>query len=663
MRYFILLVCLLALVVRVQAELRLEVLGVQAGDSTIIQPAELLGQTDLFQPLSAAVHLPLQTQTDYYLLLRISNPQEEPEEVYLKSGNWAHINLYSEEDGRLIVRRAGRFTPLSERVKFRPLRAIPLRIRANDTLTFVLHLREEMNFYDHQQFDIQLVPRVEAQQETENMLLYQGIFLGVILVMALYNLSIFFAVRDSSFLYYVLSILGLGLYFMFYYGFSLELLWPAFPLFNAYSFALIVPLTRVSWIVFTQKYLSVSQTLPGWQPVLHWLMALYILPIGMGLLSWQTSIDLTDLTVSLIALLGIVVLSTMLILGVLAWRANYRPARYFVLANLFFSLGSILFIFRETGWLPDNALTRYASQVGVIIQVVLFSLGLGNRLNDARNALVEKELEKKRLIESQNALLELEVAQRTTDLKEKTEELELAVVQLRQLNRLKDHLFSVISHDLRTPLTSLSSLLHLLTRFSDRLSAEEKQELVANTQKTLKNVLHLLENLLNWARSQMNTMSFSPEPIQLAGLSEEALELFSPQIKQKKLTALIHVSPRLEVEADRQMLASVLRNLILNAIKFTPQGGRIEVRASQEGQSITVGVRDSGVGISPEKQAKLFSPAEHVSTTGTRNEQGTGLGLLLCKEFVEKHGGTIQVISQPEEGTEVRFTIPKKVIA
>lgn len=610
-----------------------------------------------------------QPETTYWLRVRLENPKPQDADFYLYAGNWSTYDVFRRKGGIWRPQSAGRFTPMPERPTSRPLRAVPLRLAVGEAEIVWVRLREAMNFYDHPTFTLRLIPEATARRDTESLLLYQGIFLGIILVMGLYNLFIFFIVRDRSFLYYVLSIFGIGAYFMFYYGFLLEHFWPNAPCWNAYSFALIVPFTRVSWIAFTRTYLNVPQTLPRWEPVLRGLVVLYLIPVVLGAVSWLGGYDLTDLTVSLIATLGIFVLSAMLVLGGLAWREGYRPARYFLIANIFFSIGSILFIFRETGLLPDTGLTRYASQVGVIVQAVLFSLGLANRLNETRRALAtktleaerlarEKEREKKRLIESQNASLELEVAQRTTDLKEKTEELELAVSQLRDLNRLKDHLFSVISHDLRTPLTSLSSLLNLLTRFSDKLSEKEKQELTANTQQTLKNVLHLLENLLHWAGSQMNTLSFSPEPVRLAALSEEALALFMPQIRQKKLTAVVSVSPNLQIRADRQMLASVLRNLILNAIKFTASGGRIEIRARQEGNSIVIAVQDSGVGIPPDKIDKLFSPTEHLSTAGTQSEQGTGLGLMLCKSFVERHGGRLSVASQVGTGTTIRCHLP-----
>ncbi len=581
-------------------------------------------------------------------------------EGFLHLGNWSYLEAIWVGADTL---RTGRFVPLLDRPCVRPMYGIPLRLMPHSERVLEVRMQEQMGFYAHPADDEGvLILEGEADRQTARMLFYQGIFLGIILVMGLYNLFIFSVVRDKSFLYYVISIFGVGHYFMFYYGFSLEIFWPHLPVWDAYSFAFVVPLTRMSWIAFTQQYLNIRETLPRWQPVLYGLMGLYALPMVLGLISWQGYADFTALTVSLIAILGIVVLTAMIILGVLAWQAGYKPARYFLIANIFFSVGSILFIFRETGWLPDTFLTRYASQVGVIVQVTLFSLGLGNRLNQTRRALSqktleaerlarEKEIEKKQRIQAQKASLEQQVAQRTADLNQ-------AIEQLRDLNQLKDHLFSVISHDLRTPLTSLSSLLNLLTRFSDQLTEDEKKELAQDTEKTLKNVLYLLDNLLHWASSQMNTLSFVPSAVQLRPCVEEVIQLFEPQIKDKQLEIVLGVPAQVWLRADAQMLATILRNLCLNAIKFTPKGGRIIIRSQVVGDRVHVTVQDTGVGMSAAQQDKLFSPQAHMSTTGTQNEQGTGLGLLLCKAFVDKHQGQISISSQPGEGTAVHFVLP-----
>ena len=212
--------------------------------------------------------------------------------------------------------------------------------------------------------------------------------------MALYNLVIYFSVKDLSSLYYVLSLVGVGLYFMFYYGFALEMLWPNAPVWNAYCFVVIVPLTRITWVLFTQSYLNLKSILPQWNQRLYILILLYLVPIILGLFNYFTGIDTSEFTIDWIGVMGVIVLSMMILMGILAYQKGYQPALYFLIANMFFSLGSIMFILREIGFLVDAFITQYSGQIGVIMQVILFSLGLADRLNKAQQTVIQRDLEK-----------------------------------------------------------------------------------------------------------------------------------------------------------------------------------------------------------------------------------------------------------------------------
>ncbi|MEO1655162.1 MAG: 7TM diverse intracellular signaling domain-containing protein, partial [Bacteroidota bacterium] len=408
----------------------------------------------------------------------------------------------------------------------------------------------------------------------------QGLFLGIILVMALYNLAIYFSVRDLSFLFYVCSILGLGFYFLFYYGFALELLWPFAPHWNAFSFVLFVPFTRISWVLFTRYYLDTPAILPGWNRLLDGLIVLYLVPLSTGLISYTGYWDLSVLTVNWIGSLGVIVLSMMLWLGYLAWRQGFAPARYFLLANIFFSLGTILFILRETGVLSDNFITIYSVQFGVVVQVVLFSLGLGNRLKEAREELLEKEMEKQlmmrtqardkqKLIERQKADLEIQVSERTQDLEEKAFELEQTILRLKDsesklkdLNNLKDKFFSIISHDLKSPIATLHSFLNILINHSGKISPQEFQELASKTQNATERLSLLLDNLLQWAMSQMKQLSFCLTPVDIEALVQENIDILGVSAEEKQIQIKKSIPGQMTILVDRNMLSFVLRNLM-----------------------------------------------------------------------------------------------------
>jgi signal transduction histidine kinase len=173
------------------------------------------------------------------------------------------------------------------------------------------------------------------------------------------------------------------------------------------------------------------------------------------------------------------------------------------------------------------------------------------------------------------------------------------------------------------------------------------------------NLHALIENLLTWSRIQRGVIEFQPQYLHLHNLVAQAVELFTSIADQKHITLTNHLSMPLYVYADANMLDAVLRNLLSNAIKFTYSGGRVEVHGMQNEHDITISIIDTGIGLSQENIAKLFRIDDRYKQIGTAKEKGTGLGLILCKEFIEKNGGTIGVTSKPEQGSTFFFTLPR----
>ncbi len=628
-----------------------------------------------FIPLSEFAK-PLATEQVYWL--KITLPLM-PSPYYLSLSNWSYIELYELNKGtqQLSQRgQSGHFLPVSARVYPRSEFLGILAAHPATQKTFFLKLRQEMAFYLPDTFVVSLWSEKQVAKRERDRLFYQGIFLGIIFVMALYNFLIFLTVRDISFLYYVFSIVGVGLYFMFYEGFLLEILWTGCPVFNAYSFAFIVPLTRMAWILFTQSYLHLGQILPRWNKFLNFLLLLYSIPIFTGLLSWLTPLDFSRLTVNWIGTMGVIVLSMMLAMGYLAWKKGFAPARYFLLANVLFSFGSILFILRETDWIANTLLTRYSVQFGVILQVILFSLGLADRLKKAREEVAQKELEKEKLardqqkekqklIEAQKISLEQEVALQTADLKDKTLELETIIDQLRHseqklktLNDLKDKFFSIISHDLKSPIATLHSFLNILINYSDKISPDEFQKLASKTQTSVESLSLLLDNLLQWAMSQMEQIQFQPTSVAIESIIQDNIDLLTVSAESKQISIQTDFPPQLTLTVDKNMFSFVLRNLLNNALKFTPKGGKIKLTVRKNAENVIFKIIDDGVGIEASQLKRLFAEQQIFTTKGTAGEKGTGLGLLLCKEFIEKNGGTLSVESQLGKGTSFIVCLP-----
>ena len=232
--------------------------------------------------------------------------------------------------------------------------------------------------------------------------------------------------------------------------------------------------------------------------------------------------------------------------------------------------------------------------------------------------------------------------------------------ELKILNATKDKFFSIISHDLKSPIVSFLSLASLLQRRLDRLSAEEIQEMAVSVNERGDNLMKLMENLLHWSRLQMKRVDFNPQPIPLDSLVNQVIYFLETQAADKQIEIDANIPDNTSVHADPDMLNTILRNLISNAIKFTPEQGRITIQINQSPAHTEISVADSGVGISRENQEKLFRLDIIHTDIGTNNEIGTGLGLILCKEMVEKHNGSINIESEVGQGTTVTFTIPDR---
>jgi signal transduction histidine kinase len=236
------------------------------------------------------------------------------------------------------------------------------------------------------------------------------------------------------------------------------------------------------------------------------------------------------------------------------------------------------------------------------------------------------------------------------------EETRQRTLELEQLNQVKDKFFSIISHDLRSPINALSSILNMMDK--QQITPEEFSRLNKELRVQFDHTKTLINNLLDWTLLQMDKLRLQPERLALQPLVDENFKLLdSLNLKETLLENEVPASTF--VKADLNTINLILRNLILNGIKFTENGGRIRVSATEQEGQVKVAIADNGVGIAPEVQKILFDKTSGYSTRGTANEKGTGLGLILCKEFVEKNGGRIWLESEPGKGSTFYFTLNK----
>ena len=248
-----------------------------------------------------------------------------------------------------------------------------------------------------------------------------------------------------------------------------------------------------------------------------------------------------------------------------------------------------------------------------------------------------------------------------TDIKTTETALRESEQKLQVANRTKDRFLSLIAHDLKNPFHAIMGLSHLIKTNYESISDQDRKLIAGNIHSAAENTYLLLINLLDWARLQEGKIKITPQPIEIRKLAEECLELMNPKIKEKRLHATIDIDFDLKGIADKNMIQAVFRNLVSNAIKFTEEAGRIHIAARNMLKHIEVSVSDSGTGINSEDMKYLFKVSKKSASPDYDVQQSTGLGLILCREFIEKNQGTIWAESEVGKGSIFYFTIPLSV--
>lgn len=265
---------------------------------------------------------------------------------------------------------------------------------------------------------------------------------------------------------------------------------------------------------------------------------------------------------------------------------------------------------------------------------------------------------KSRFVDSQGNKFLVGIIRDLTEQHQTLERLQQSEMQLNELNQAKDRIFSIIAHDLRSPLGSVLSLASLLHDDASRMRADEVTEIVGMISNSVRNTLGLLDNLLSWSRSQTGRLKVNPQTFSLTDLVKKVYALNEDTAKIKQLRLLDHVAVETKVHTDLDLLQIVLQNLVTNAIKFSFPHGQIAISAFAEGEEMLIQVSDLGRGMDAEECDRLFQLTTNTSRPGTNNEKGSGLGLILCYELMLKLGGSIAVRSAPGVGSTFTLRLP-----
>jgi len=313
----------------------------------------------------------------------------------------------------------------------------------------------------------------------------------------------------------------------------------------------------------------------------------------------------------------------------------------------------------------DRLLKNFLLAGVVLVLVSLFLLY--NRFLIAKNANIMLESQKNEISRSNDKLVALNhnLLEQKRKFEELNHQLQLSNLKLKEsqkhlieINSTKDKFFSIISHDLRNPFAAIVSFSRILKRDITNLTMDELKELALELDKSVLKINNLLENLLQWSRTQTGKIKYQPEYIAIHEIVKDNIVLFKNNAKEKKITLIDLVDDNTPVWADGNMTDTVIRNLLSNALKYTDEGGSITLRSDIKDHKVFISIEDTGVGMSDDSKSKIFRIDTLHSTYGTMDEKGSGLGLLLCKEFVEKQGGEIVFESELNKGTTFTFSLP-----
>lgn len=463
-------------------------------------------------------------------------------------------------------------------------------------------------------------------EKTQTEFVLLGLFYGMILVMILYNLFLYFSLRIKSYLYYVLAICCTIMGQSSINGFSFQYIWPDSPAWNLISTPFWVSLACIFILVFTRRFLDVDLYFPNFKILSYLLMTLNGIVIITLFISHFTALNLMLLST-------ISTFTTVLSVGFLCLKRGARQARFFIVGWLIFLVGVLITILERAALLPFSIFTEYAGQASLTIEVVLLSLALADKINIMRS---EKEQAEQDAKESQ----------------------ELAMESLKQADELKDEFLAITSHEIRTPLYGMIGIAESLRDGVVGNVSTEMSEQLSMIITSGNRLTHLVNDILDFSKLKHNSLDVHVKPIHLSEIVNVVFTICQPLVRKKPVQLINQINASLPpVIADPNRLQQILYNIIGNAIKYTDDG-EVIISAVVEDEFIKISITDTGKGILKEQLHMIFEPFQQGDISISREVGGTGIGLSITKQLVELHGGKIDVETQVGKGSRFSFTLP-----
>lgn len=640
------------------------------------------------------------SKSSYWIKFTVRNLSEDPKIFLELAYPMLHsCELYSLDSGKIENRSILETYSFSEREVNHQNIVFKLLVEKNANKTFYLKIK------GGRQVVLPLILRSENGFFQSALLseIITGMFIGIILVMILYNLFIYFSTRDKSYLYYVLYIFFIGLAQTTLNGYTFKYLWPQAHYFNNTAIVWFSALAGIFAIFFIKEFLHISERAPIWARLLYVIVGIYLIAVifaitGNGMLSYRF-VDLAGLTG---AILTFVIALKLSLLG-------YRPAKFFLLAWSIFLLGLILFVMRNLNLLQYNVFTNYTMQFGTAIEVILLSFALADKINIlkkerelSQEQALRVSLENQKIVKEQNIILEKRVDERTveltksnTDLNDTLTKLKDAQSQLIESEKMASlgQLTAGIAHEINNPINFVSSNIRPLRRDIDDVieildSYDEIRQIesLEGVHKKMGEIEKLKADLdLDYIKTELGLL--------LTGMEDGArrtveivkgLKVFS-RVDESDLN-FVNINEGIEstlvilnyqmgtnlqlikdlgsipnVECYGGKMNQVFMNILTNSIyavqkdELPDRKPTIWVRTFlKDSEHVTVSIKDNGIGMTPEVKAKIYDPFFTTKDVG----EGTGLGLSIVFKIIEVHYGTIEVISEVNKGTEFVITLP-----
>lgn len=469
------------------------------------------------------------------------------------------------------------------------------------------------------------------QEQQLDSLLY-GIFLGLFIVMILYNLFLYISVKDNSYLFYVLFASCFVLFFMSLSGYGYYYLWPDHPKFQQYSVFTFISVTLMFLAEFTIRFLKVRERHIWYLRLLELVQYCSALALlGCLFLSYEVMIQI-------LMFLSIFAAATCTLVGFGARTYLGNAALIYTSAWIMVAVGIALLALNKFGVLPSNWLTQYSVPAAAALQALLLSFALGYRIQDEQH---------NRQIAEKNALKERLKANQAEN---ESQQIRIAA---EAESRAKNEFLAMMSHEIRTPLNGIMGMSDLLKN----TQMDDTQRRYVNTiYHSGESLLGIINDILDFSKILAGKLEIESVPIHLLDLLDQCAGIFAKDIKGKNMDVTLELVPAKEIviKSDPVRLRQVILNYLSNAIKFTEQGS-VQLILQVDSNTLQLKVKDTGIGIPLAKQASLFKAFAQADTSTTRQYGGTGLGLAICKKIAELMGGDVSVESSEGEGSTFEF--------